>query len=161
MAGGGVLFTVELNARTRIRLHHEAVVRARRGNPALHGRRRIQRDELIRRIGHHRRVHCDAGRYPGVSGDCQLTPWGGSAHCIYINRATRVYMVQKHRQSRFLDLRRGQTRRKLREIELHQSDAPRAANRNSGRRPEVTAVAQHVVGILRWGQRLGKTRDGR
>jgi len=70
-------------------------------------------------------------------------------------------VIEEQRQGSVLDLRRGQSRRQLREIELHQSDARRAAHRNRGRRSEITAIARYNVGILRWGQCLRKTRDGR
>jgi hypothetical protein len=49
MAGAGVLFTVERKARARVRLNHEAGVRAGRRYPPLHRRRRIRRNELIGR----------------------------------------------------------------------------------------------------------------
>ena len=161
MAGAGVLLTVELNAGTSICLKHEAIVRTRRRNPALHRRSRIQGNERIGRISHHRRVNRDAGRYSGVTSNCKFTPGRGSAHCIYIDRAARVYVVEEQRQRGFLDLRRGQSRGQLSKIELNQSDASGAAYGNSGRCPEVTAIARHVVDILRWGQGLREARDGR
>jgi len=95
MTGGGVLLTVELNARARVRQNHEAVVRARRRNPRLYRRRSIYRDERIDRIGHRRGANRDAGRYPGVSSDRQLTPRSGSAHGIDIDRPARVYVIQE------------------------------------------------------------------